>query len=77
MPREVEPAVAEGGLGEDGAVVGGLGEVDADEGDAGVLLTGEVLAVPVGLPDLGLGGRRPAQPCSTRLDTRAATTTGS
>ena len=76
--RQVEPAVAERALGEDRALVGGLGEVDADEGDPGVLLTGEVLAVPVGLPDLGLGRRACiAQPCSTRLATRAATTTGS
>ena len=53
--REVEPAVAERAVGEDGAVAGGLGQVDAAEQDPRVLLAGEVLAVPVGLPDLGRG----------------------
>ena len=81
MPGQVEPAVAERALGEDGAVVGDLGEVDADEGDPGVLLAGDVLAVPVGRrTSVSVGGgapRRTAQPCSIRLATRAATITGS
>ena len=70
VPREVEPAVAERALGEDGAVVGGLGEVDADE------------ARPGCAPDRRgprrtsrrRGSRSPcgrphAQPCSIRLAT--------
>ena len=45
----------------------------------GVLLAGEVLAVPVGAADARSRGRAVAslQPCSIRLATRAATTTGS
>src|SRR3712207_8929637 len=45
------PAVPEDAVGEDGAVVRGLGQVDPAEGDPGVLLPGEVVAVPVLVAD--------------------------
>src|SRR3712207_7369207 len=71
------PAVPEDAVGEDGAVVRGLGQVHPAEGHPGVLLPGEVVAVPVLVADVGSAPARGAHPCSTRLATRAATTTGS
>src|SRR3712207_3391774 len=57
------PAVPEDAVGEDGAVVRGLGQVDPTEGDPGVLLAGEVVAVPVLVADVGPGGHlSPAPP---------------
>src|SRR4051794_16319121 len=70
---------------EDGPLVGHLGEVHTAERRPEVLLTGDVLAVPVRLAYAVLGRWRlrpvpavghPAQPCPPRRPTRAATCTG-